>query len=463
MLDHLFNPRSVAVVGASNDPSKLGSVFLKNIIEGGYRGTIYPINPRSKTIMGLRAFPSILDVNGVDLAIIATPAKNIIEILEQCTDGAVKTAIVFSSGFGELSEEGKRIEREMVSVARRSGLRFVGPNSVGIFSSSSHLHAMMPELGIKRGTTSLVSQSGNVGSQTLYRGSELGIGFNMFVSSGNEADLYCEDYIDFFRQEPETKVILAYIEGLRDARKFLETAKRTTAEKPIIALKGGDTEAGADTVHSHTGVMAGSAHIYNAALKQSGIVQAETIEDLHDFALAFNSNLYPKSRRIVVLTRGGGWGVVAADACEKAGLELPNLPSEIIAQLNKILPSYWNRKNPIDTVMASGFTLMTEILDIIGRWDDVDGIIILGGFGGYFAKIWKEKDPEMVSKKIVELSRTKVVFGVSFTQDKGSGPAQLLRENNVPVYYEAKRAIRAYSKLVEYQQYVSMSNTPADR
>jgi len=451
MLEYLFKPKSIAVIGASKDPTKLGSIVLKNIIEGGYKGDIYPINPKAEEIMGFKAFPSILDLNEVDLAVIATPAKNVLETLEECVQSNVKTAVIFSSGFGEASEAGKKAEEELVSVAKMGGLRFVGPNSVGIFCSSSNLYAMRPEIKIKPGKISIISQSGNVGSQTLYRGSELGIGFNIFVSSGNEADLCCEDYIEYFRQEPDTKVILSYIEGLSDGRKFLETAKRTTIEKPIILLKGGETEAGADAVKSHTGALAGSMKIYNAAFKQSGIIKAETIEALLDFALAFNSNFYPESRKIAVLSRGGGWGVIAADAGEKAGLELPEPPAEIITQIDTVLPSYWNRKNPIDTVMTSGFTLMCKIMDIVGRWSEIGGLIILGGFGTYFARIWNEKEIEKVAKKMIELSRDKVIFAVSFTINEDSKPVQLLRENNIPVYYDAKRAVEAYSKLVEFE------------
>lgn len=457
ILEHLFKPRSVAVIGASKDPTKLGSVVLKNIIEGGYKGDIYPINPTADKIMGFKAFPSILDLRGVDLVVIATPATNVLEALKTSVRSKVKTASIFSSGFGELNKEGKTVEKEMVSVARGGGLRFVGPNSVGLFCSSSNLYAMMPpEMGIKPGKVSLVSQSGNIGSQILRRGGALGLRFNIFVSSGNEADLYCEEYIEYLRQEPDTKVILSYIEGLGNGRKFFDVAKETTVEKPIITFKGGETEAGRRAVQSHTGALAGSTPIYNAAFRQSGIIKAETMEDLLDFALAFNSNSYPESRRIGILTRGGGWGVIAADSSEKAGLELPELPAEIVAQLDRILPSYWNRKNPIDTVMASGFPLMTKILDILESWRDVDGLIILGGFEAYFARIWNEKERKKVAEKIVELSRDMVVFAVSFALNEDCEAVQLLRENNVPVYYDAKRAIHAYSKLVEYQEYLSM-------
>ncbi len=456
MLDHLFKPRSVAVIGASKDVTKLGSVVLKNVIEGGYKGSIYPINPKTDKIMGFKAFPSILGLGEIDLAVIATPAKNVLETLEECVQGNVRTAFIFSSGFGELNEAGKKREKELAFAARRGGLRFVGPNSVGIFCSSSHLHAMMPEMAIRPGKISLVSQSGNIGSQTLYRGNELGMGFNIFVSSGNEADLHIEDYIEYLRWDRNTKIILSYIEGLVDARKFLETAKRTTLEKPMILFKGGETETGADVVQSHTGALAGSTQIYSAALRQSGIIKAETIEDLHDFALAFNCDLYPKSRRIAVLSRGGGWGVIAADASERAGLELPKLPAEIASQLDRLLPPYWNKKNPIDTVMASGFTRMEKILDILGRWKEVDGLIILGGFGAYFARIWDEKEVAKVSQKMIELSRSKVIFAVSFALNEDSEAVQLLRENNVPLYHDVKRAIDAYSKLVEYQQYLEM-------
>ena len=455
MLEYLFNPTSITVIGASQNPNKLGSIVLKNIIKGGYKGHIYPIHPKAEKVMGLKAVPSIFDLDGVDLALIATPAKNVIETLASCVEARVKFALIFSSGFGELSEAGKKAEQELVSVARKGRLRFVGPNSVGVFSSYSNLHAMMPDIKILRGHTSLVSQSGNVGSQVLYRGSKLGIGFNMFVSSGNEADLHSEEYIRYFGQEPQTKVVLSYVEGFSDGKKFLEIAKEATMNTPIVTLKGGDTKAGADAVRSHTGALAGSIHVFNAALKQSGVIRAQTIEDLLDFALAFNSNLHPKTKKIAILTRGGGWGVIAADAIEKAGLELPELPPEVIADLDPILPSYWNKRNPIDTVMASGFTLMNRIIDILVRWEDVDGLLILGGFGGYFAKIWNEKEIEKVSRKMIELSATKAIFAVSFTQNEDSMPIQRLRENSIPVYHDASRAIDAYSKLLEYREYLS--------
>jgi len=470
-LEYLFNPSTIAVIGASREPVKWGSIVLSNIIKGGYKGKVYPINPKAEKIQGLKSYTDIKKVPlEIDLSIIAIPAisTRIPEVFEDCGEKNVKMAIVLSSGFGETGEEGRRAEEELVSSARKASIRFVGPNSMGIFSASSNLHALMPTIRPQKGSLSFVSQSGNLGVQMLSRGGQLGVGFNMFVSSGNEVDLHCEDYIDYFRRDQNTKVILLYIEGLRDGKRFIEITRKTTKQKPMIALKAGWTRAGAKAALSHTGALTGSSRIYNSVFKQFGVIKAETTEEMLDFALAFNQPL-PKGRKVAILTRGGGWGVVTADACNKVGIEVPKPPEEILEELDKLLPSYWSRNNPIDTVAVRDPTVSIDILNIISKWKDIDGLIILGGFGEFYSDflkrigfddVYTEIHREILErdvKKLIEIANNlgKPIFAVAFKLLDRSKMIRLLNENNIPVYYSPERAIKAFAKLIEWGEYLS--------
>ena len=470
-LEYLFNPSTIAVIGASREPVKWGSIVLSNIIKGGYKGKVYPINPKAEKIQGLKSYPNIKKVPlEIDLSIIAIPAisARIPEVFEDCSEKNVKMAIVLSSGFGETGEEGRRAEEELVSSARKASIRFVGPNSMGIFSASSNLHALMPTIRPQKGSLSFVSQSGNLGVQMLSRGGQLGVGFNMFVSSGNEVDLHCEDYIDHFRRDQNTKVILLYIEGLRDGKRFIEITRKTTKQKPMIALKAGGTRAGAKAALSHTGALTGSSRIYDSVFKQFGVIKAENTEEMLDFALAFNQPL-PKGRKVAILTRGGGWGVVTADACNKVGIEVPKPPEEILEELDKLLPSYWSRNNPIDTVAVRDPTVSIDILNVISKWKETDGLIILGGFGEFYSDflkrigfddVYTEIHREILErdvKKLIEIANNlgKPIFAVAFKLLDRSKMIRLLNENNIPVYYSPERAIKAFAKLIEWAEYLS--------
>jgi acetyl coenzyme A synthetase (ADP forming)-like protein len=469
-LEDLFNPNSIALIGASRQPIKWGSIVLSNIIKGGYKGKVYPINPEAEKIQGLKSYPNIKKVPAeIDLSIIAAPATgaSLQEIVEDCAEKNVKMAIVISSGFGETGKEGKKAEEELVSSARKANIRFVGPNSMGIFSASANLHALMPTVRPQKGNVSFVSQSGNLGVQMLDRGAQVGVGFNMFVSSGNEADLHCEDYINYFRQDPETEIILSYIEGFKDGVRFMDVARETTKKKPIIAFKAGETEAGASAASSHTGSLSGSSIICNCAFKQVGIIKAESTEDVLDFALAFRQPL-PNGRKVAVLTRGGGWGVVTADACGKAGIELPKPPKEVFNELDKVLPVYWSKNNPIDSVALIDPYAHVELLRIIKKWKDVDGLMILGGldefYSSFLTKIGVDESiieiqEELLEKYIKEMIGIandwgKPIFTVVVTFLDKSKSVQMLNQNRIPIYYSPERAVRAFSKLIERKEYL---------
>jgi acyl-CoA synthetase (NDP forming) len=386
--DLLFNPRSIALIGASNNIGKWGAIVFLNILLGGYEGRVYPVNPKEEEIFGHKVYAKVSQIpDPVDLAIIAIPAHLAMEAVLDCIRKEIRMAIVITSNFSETGEEGARLEKELTELARSSGMRLVGPNTMGIFSASANLTALMPPVRPRVGDVSIVSQSGNIGTQILAWGEKFAVGFNRYVSSGNEGDLRAEDYLSFFDKDPETKVILTYIEGLDDGRRFFEMAKAITPFKPIIAFKGGKTLAGARAAQSHSGSMAGMNEIYEAAFRQAGIVWAATIEEMLELAAAFSFFPLPRGNRVGILTRGGGWGVIAADACMEIGLELPPLDDDLVGALDKILPSYWSKGNPVDMVASISMEDYLSCLEILISWGKVDAVISLSGDVGPLSAI----------------------------------------------------------------------------
>lgn len=461
-LDYMFDPASVAVIGASKSKEKWGASVLRHIIQGGYGGEIYPINPKEEKIQKLKVYPSITETpQPPDLAIVATPNKTIPSIIEECTEKGVETAVIISSGFGEASEDKKELEKEITRKARDGGLRFAGPNCMGIYSSKADLCALMPPVQPIPGKISFISQSGNLGVQTLDRGTQSSIGFDMFISSGNEADLTCEDYIEYFRKKNSTESVLAYIEGIEDGQKFLNATKKAVLQKPVIVYKAGETEAGKAAAASHTGKMAGSKKIHDGIFKQAGIIEAELTEDMLRYAMAFNQPL-PENNKVAIVTRGGGWGVVAADACQKHGLEIPQLPEELVEELDEFLPSYWSRGNPIDSVASTDPKVHFKILEAVEGWD-VGGVIVMGGIGKHFIDGAVDKgyprEPVVEYRtkyveKMTDLSETKTVFAVVFEVMDDTKPVKILRDNQIPVYSDPDTAVKSYSKLVEYKNFL---------
>lgn len=471
-IDTIFNPRAIAVIGASRSPLKWGHIILGNIISGGYKGEIYPINPRESRIFGLKVYPDVGSIpDEVDLAVIATPSSIVPKVMEECVSKRVGAVVIISGGFSETGTQGAQLEQEVVRIAQRGWVLLVGPNTMGAFSASTSLYALMPPVRPKGGHIGFVSQSGNLGTQMLRYGQVQGVGFSKYVSSGNEGDLHCEDYIEYFGQDQETKVILAYIEGLDDGRRFLEIARKVSARKPIVAFKAGRTKSGARAAKSHSGALAGSSQIYDAVFRQAGIIKAFTTEEMLDLARAFVSLPLPKGKRVGILTWGGGWGVVAADACEYFGLEVPHLSSESIQELDKILPPYWSRGNPVDLVGVLDRASHLKCLEILAGCERVDGIIALGTITGtsFFdsvigaiSKISAEKG-ERIKKgvekadknfadKIIELMARfkKPIISVTMTPETGVETETL---GGILTFSTPERAARVLAKLFEYSRY----------
>lgn len=382
-LDSLFSPSSIAFIGASNNIAKWGNIILGNIISGGFKGDVYPINPREEWIMERKVHRSIMEIDApIELAVIVTPSNIVPEILKDCARKGVKAAIVVPGGFSEENEAGAAVEKEVARIATEAKIRMVGPNTMGVFSGNSSLYALMPPVRPKPGPIAFVAQSGNLGTQLMSIGQSREIGFSRFAASGNEAVLKCEDYLSYFAADPDTKTVLAYIEGLDDGRKFLEAAKKITSEKPLIVYKGGVTTAGMKAASSHTGAIASSGEIYRAAFRQCGAIQASNPKEMLDLAWAMSELPLPVGNRVGVLTWGGGWGVVTADVCEQSGLEVPPLSQKTIAAIDKLLPPYWSRGNPIDLVGTLDRSNHMKCLEAMMADENIDAAIVLGVVGG---------------------------------------------------------------------------------
>ena len=472
-LEYLFFPKSVAVIGASSTPGKWGFNVFNRVLRTISDIRIYPINPSAPEVLGVKAYKRVTDVpDAVDLAVVVIPPQAVPAAMEECVEKGVKAAVIISAGFGETGQQGVELEQRVTNIARRGGIRFVGPNCNGHFSTAADLYTT-GEAGIKRGPLALISQSGNFGGYILGRGAARGIGFSKYVSSGNEADLHLEDYVEYLAEDKETKVIGAYVEGLRDGRRFLELARRITKKKPIIVMKVGRTKEGAQAAQSHTGALSGSDEIHDAVFRQSGVIRVDEVDDLFDVALALIRQPLPKGRRIGILTIGGGFGVVATDACRRLGLEILPLTGETIQTLNKYLPPRWSHANPVD--MAGETERSYPCLGTLLKADNIDAILAVGCVGypsqrlDQYGAIARERLEEyrqrmiegelaLVDGLIERVDRYSKPLIITASAGRGESAAiAKLEQNGIYGYPTPERGVKVLSYLVKYAEYVRES------
>ncbi|WP_462272236.1 acetate--CoA ligase alpha subunit [Methanohalophilus sp.] len=377
MLSSLFNPNSVAVIGASRKKGKVGNAVLSNLVND-FRGNIYPVNPGEEKIEGLTCYASILDLaDEVDLAVVVVPANVVPPTLEECGRAGVKYVVVISAGFKEAGVEGAKLERSALEICNKYDMRMVGPNCLGIMDPVAGLNASFAASMAYEGNIAMMSQSGAICTSTLDWAEANGMGFSKFVSLGNKADLGENEFLAEFRDDPYTSVIAAYLEGIKNGAQFIEFARDVSRKKPVVLVKAGRTAAGSRAVSSHTGTLAGSDQAYNAAFDKAGVIRADTLEDMLDYLRAFSTQPIPAGRRIAILTNAGGLGILTADACYYEGLELASFSGETIDGLREFLPGAASFYNPVDVLGDASAKLYGNALEIVLKDPNVDGVILL--------------------------------------------------------------------------------------
>ncbi len=462
-LTPLFRPRSVALIGASSDPKKYGYWTAKSLVDNGFTGELYMISrTAADEIMGHKPYASILDVPGeVDLAIIGIAPKYILPVVEDCGKKGVKCGILVATGFGETGEEGKALEREIVETAAKHGMRIMGPNCMGMFSAAPSLNASIIDLD--KGDMGLVLQSGNFGIDINFNAKMRKLGYSCWATIGNQSDLRFHDFVEYVGQDEGTKVILLYMEGLRvsseeDGRRFLEQARQASLNKPVVAIKIGRSEAGVRAAASHTGSLAGSEKVFDAALKQAGVIRVEAPNELLDAAEAFTRCKPPKGKRIAILTDGGGHGVMATDLAERYGFEAPVLSEATQEKLRAILRPHCPIKNPVDLAGTpeADMWVFDRCAEVLLADPDVDGLVIVGLYGGYKDLSEEFYALEMaVAESLVERAKKadKPVLMQSIYQPQRPDSLQYIMDHGFPVYGTIDAAMRSMGALISYQDF----------
>ncbi|MBN1310499.1 MAG: acetate--CoA ligase family protein [Anaerolineae bacterium] len=380
MLDKFFNPQSVAVIGASREPGKLGRAVVDNLIECGYTDdhNVYPINPKAGEILGIKAYSSVLDISDpIDLAIVVIPYQYVPGALRECGKKGIPAVVIITAGFREAGHEGLLREQEIIQIAKEFNIRIIGPNCLGIIDTFTPLNASFAAGTPPQGPMNFTSQSGALGTAVLDWAIAGRLGFSKFVSLGNKADINEIDLFRHWAEDPHCNVIMAYIEGVPDGQQFMEAAREIGKKKPIVAVKSGVTQSGSRAVSSHTGSLAGSEQAYSAAFKQAGIVRADTMEEMFDFSLAFAYQPPLPGDRIAVITNAGGPGILATDAIERCGLSLAKLDNETIQTLTSYLPDAASAANPVDVLGDAMADRYEFALEQVAKDPNVDGMLVI--------------------------------------------------------------------------------------
>ncbi|MFH2129724.1 MAG: acetate--CoA ligase family protein [bacterium] len=460
-LNRILQAESVAIVGASKVDTKRGFQAIRILLDEKYEGKIYPVNPKEKSIMGLPCFAKISDIEGpVDLALITTPAKTIPAVLEDCGKKGVAGAVIIAGGFGETGEEGRKVEEALMVAARRSQVRLIGPNTSGMMNLCTNLNLVGLQ-DAPRGDIALVSQSGNM-ALSLFTEAKLksNRGFSYYVGVGNELDIRFHEYLEFFKNDPQTRAVLLYVEGMRDGRRFLQEAYKTTLHKPIILLKSGRSSTGQRSAGSHTGALAGMSEVARTAFQRSGIIVVEKSDTLFPVAEALSNLPALKNNKVAILADGGGHATIAADILTDLGVGIPELSAKTQEKLKKILPFTASIRNPVDVAGGtdSDPSLFAECADLILKDPNVGGLLMVGLFGGYgirFAKslIWKEEDAAHQLGKLL-LKKNKPIIVHSLYSSVKPHALELLRYYGIPVHDSLDVACSCFGALDERGRYL---------
>jgi acetyltransferase len=449
-LAKIFNPRSIAIIGASENPDKLGHVLLQGFIDQDFRENLYPINPNTgRLILDLDVHASVKDVTGeIDLAVITLPAEDAILMARECVEKKVKGIILFSA-FAERAQLEDPEIIDMLSLARRNGVRIIGPNSMGLYSPSTGL-AIFAQMPKQSGPVGFVSHSGALAFAFSHYLGNRGVGFSKVVCCGNEWDLTWADYLEFLGQDPDTEIIAGYIEGARDGARFIRTAREITRRKPVIVIKAGKSFVGSRFVSSHTGSIAGNHNIWGSAFEQTGIISVESFQDLIDHVIIFNQfRHHSMGDRIAIISGTGGPITISADLCEKLGLKIPALSARIQAKLKELLPpTGTSSRNPVDVSIAAATNLglYTKPVELLDSCEEVDAILLIhtGDWRG-----------EEVARAIAEISpnlHKPLMVALPGTPERVGQAILPLVQAGIPAFTSMEGALKAFASLVKWRR-----------
>ena len=453
LLDSMFKPKSIAIVGASRDPHSIGYSVVKNLLDSKYQGKIFPVNPKADEILGLKCYHNIEDIEeNVDLAIITVPAALTPQVAEECGRKGVKSLAVIASGFSEVGRHD--LEKQLVDISRKYGMRVLGPNIVGIMNNPLMMNASFAPHLPYPGKINLISQSGALLVALDSRTWVDRVGMSYLISIGNMSDLDFADLIDYFKNDPDTSCISLYVEGIKNGRKFIDVSKRVL-EKPILALKSGVSERGSVAAASHTGSLAGSGKVYSAAFRQAGVVQADNLEDLFDKSLALSMQPPMRGENLLIITNGGGVGVLATDAAEKFGIPLKEPPDDLKNELKKIMPDFGSAKNPVDITGMADAEWYGKALKIALKHPWVDAVTVL--YCETSVSDPRDLAIEIYEAKLeaTECNKIQKPITVSFIGGEVTERAtEWLQKKGIPVFRSPDRAVSAMSALRQYGRFI---------
>ena len=453
----LFNARSVAVFGASEREDSVAGTLFRNLRHAGYQGEAYPVNPKYETVYGVRCFASALDLPAVpELALIATPAPTVAQIMEECGQRGIRHAIVLSAGFRETGEKGAALEENLKTVAKRHGIRFIGPNCLGIQRPSIGLNATFSQGATLEGDLALVSQSGALCTAMLDWAETNGIGFSSVVSTGASADLDFGEILDYLAYDTRTRGILLYIEGIRDARRFMSALRATARLKPIVLVKVGRHEAGSKAVQSHTGALVGSDAVFDALVRRAGVVRVNTILQLFASARALSTHIQPSGNRLAIVTNGGGPGVMATDLAVEMGVRMAELSPATLAALDDVLPANWSHGNPLDIIGDATAERYRAALGACLADDQVDGVLVM-------LTPQAMTRPTEAAEAVVEVAKTshKPVLTCWMGEAQVHAGRRLFKQAGIPYFTTPEPAVEVFSFLSAfYENQRQLMQTP---
>ncbi|MCJ7573910.1 acetate--CoA ligase family protein [Candidatus Bathyarchaeota archaeon] len=455
-LEAIFRPGSVAVVGASRTPGKVGYILTRNMMDSGFGGKIYPINPGADEILGLKCYKSVLDVPDViDLAVITIPSASVLQVADECGRKSVKALVVISAGFKETGHDGAVLEQQLLEIGKKYNMRIQGPNCLGLINTETPINLSFAAGMPRKGRIGFISQSGALGTAVLDWIIKENIGFHSFISLGNKADLDEVDFIEAMAEDDDVGVILLYLESIEKGRKFIDTSMRVVKKKPVIVLKGGTSSAGARAAGSHTGAFVGSFLAYQTAFNKAGVILAQSVEELFDYGVAFTEQPLPSDDGIAIITNAGGPGILATDLAERLGVKLASLSSDLQNRLRQNLPPASATGNPVDVLGDARADRYRFALNEVLADDQVNAVIVL---------LTPQAMTESLetAKSIVETKTevgSKPILAVFMGGRAVEEASKLLVENGVPCFDFPEKAIQTISAMYTYKRFLSLSAT----